>query len=152
MGLAPVFAPFVFVGDDKPPPGSGVDKKSGAGVRNRHRVAGMAVNRQPHCHLILIGYGGVVDKVRLDIDSDRGFKGFAGLGFVEYVHLAPIGILGRRICTVIGVEQGLKAGLRTGDAPAGIMSKGVGVKVFHPFQKGPIRAENVIGLHTITPF
>jgi hypothetical protein len=32
LGLAPVFAPFVFVGDDEAAAGSGVDKKSGAGV------------------------------------------------------------------------------------------------------------------------
>jgi hypothetical protein len=41
--------------------------------------------------------------------------------------------------------------LGTGDAPANVMGEGVGVKVFHPFQKGPVRAGNVIGLHKTTP-
>jgi hypothetical protein len=36
---------------------------------------------------------------------------------VKHVRLVPIGVLGRRICAVIGVEQSFKAGLRAGNTP-----------------------------------
>jgi hypothetical protein len=36
--------------------------------------------------------------------------------------------------------------------PAGVLDEGAGVKVFHPFPHGPVRAGHITGLHRIPPF